>query len=147
MINGFDAEYAFLSNFYDCPVMYNGLKFLNTEAAFQAAKCLNEAEAREFCFLPPNQAKRRGRRITLRPDWEAVKYDIMLEIVRCKFTQNVELQAKLLATGDEELVEGNWWHDNIWGNCSCDHCINKEGKNWLGNILMQVRDELRKKEI
>lgn len=147
MINGFDAEYAFLSNFYDCSVVYRGLKFLNTEAAFQAAKCLNEAEAREFCFLPPNQAKRRGRRVTLRPDWEAVKYDIMLEIVRCKFTQNVELQAKLLATGDEELVEGNWWHDNTWGNCSCDRCIDKEGKNWLGNVLMQVRDELRKKEI
>ena len=147
MINGFDAEYTFLSNFYGCSVVYRGLKFLNTEAAFQAAKCLNEAEAREFCFLPPNQAKRLGRRVTLRPDWEAVKYDIMLEIVRCKFTQNVELQAKLLATGDEELVEGNWWHDNTWGNCSCDRCIDKEGKNWLGNILMQVRDEIRKKEI
>ena len=54
-----------------------------------------------------------------------------------------ELREKLLATGNEELVEGNTWHDNIWGNCSCDCCKKIEGQNKLGKLLMQVREEIR----
>ena len=54
-----------------------------------------------------------------------------------KFTQNEELKEKLLATENEELVEGNTWHDTYWGVC------NRRGKNKLGKILMRIREELR----
>ncbi|WP_242837734.1 NADAR domain-containing protein [Ruminococcus albus] len=47
------------------------------------------------------------------------------------------LQKKLLATGGEELVEGNDWNDRIWGK------VNGQGENRLGIIFMKVREELR----
>ena len=68
---------------------------------------------------------------------EEVKDQIMYEIVLNKFSQNEELREKLIATGDEYLAEGNTWHDTYWGVC------NGKGKNKLGKILMQVREELK----
>ena len=65
----------------------------------------------------------------------------MLEALRTKFSIK-GLKEKLLATGDEELVEGNFWHDNFWGVCSCSKCGNK-GQNKLGKLLMQVREEIK----
>ena len=73
----------------------------------------------------------------LRHDWEKVKFDIMYEICKAKFSQNAELKDKLLATGDEYLEEGNTWGDRIWGT------VNGKGQNNLGKILMRVREELR----
>ena len=80
MIDCFDGKYAFLSNFYDNPVTYNGLTYLNNEAAFQAQKTLDEDIRKEFITLPPNLAKRKGRKIALRPDWEEVKETVMMEV-------------------------------------------------------------------
>ena len=91
--------------------------------------------------LNPSEAKRLGRRMRLRSDWEQVKYDVMLDVVRAKFNQHPDLAQKLLATGDEELVEGNDWGDTYWGVC------NGRGKNMLGKILMRVRAELRGENI
>ena len=88
-----------------------------------------------------SEAKRLGRRVRLRSDWEQVKYDVMLDVVRAKFNQHPDLAQKLLATGDEELVEGNDWGDTYWGVC------NGRGKNMLGKILMRVRAELRGENI
>ena len=139
-INLFDGEYAFLSNFYETPVEYNGLKFLSSEAAFQAQKTLIETEQIKFTTLNPSQSKRLGRKITLREDWEDVKVQIMHEICRAKFTQNPELAQKLIATGNKTLIEGNTWNDTFWGVCR------GVGENNLGQILMRVRDELIKKE-
>jgi predicted NAD-dependent protein-ADP-ribosyltransferase YbiA (DUF1768 family) len=65
----------------------------------------------------------------------------MMRGLRLKF-QDPKLRAMLLATGNEELIEGNTWHDNTWGDCSCDACKDIEGKNMLGKLLMKVRDEL-----
>ena len=135
MIDIFDGPYAFLSNFYDAAVSYAGLDYLNSEAAFQAQKC--PSRAKEFCDLPPNKAKRLGRKVELRADWDLIKNNVMYEVVKAKFTQNPDLRKKLLDTGCEELVEGNYWNDKYWGIC------NGEGLNMLGKILMIVRDELR----
>ena len=77
----------------------------------------------------------------LRGDWEEIKTELMLEIVRAKFTQNEELAARLLATRDRRLVEGNTWHDVFWG---VDQRTG-QGENHLGRILMQVRNELKEK--
>ena len=137
MIDSFKGEYFFLSNFYEAPVTYEGLTYPNNEAAFQAMKTLDIEERRRFTEMDPNTAKQNGRRVKLRYDWEAVKFDIMLDICRAKFAQNGALAELLLKTGDEELVEGNTWRDTTWGVCG------GKGKNWLGKILMQVRDELK----
>ena len=74
-ISEFRGEYYFLSNFYSAPVTYNGMCFENNEAAFQAAKCPERMT--EFCRLNPSEAKRLGRRVKLRGDWEAVKDTVM----------------------------------------------------------------------
>jgi len=112
MINVFDGEYAFLSNFYECEVTYNGLSYKNSEAAFHAQKTLDETEREKFINLNPSVSKKLGRKIALRDDWEDVKTKIMYEICYAKFSQNPNLKNKLLATGDEYLEEGTYWHDN-----------------------------------
>ena len=143
----FDGKYAFLSNFYDSPVKYKGDLYANNEAAFQAAKCINPDDKIPFFYpCPPNVAKRMGRQTKLRPDWEKVKYGIMEEIVYEKFKQNSGLRKKLLETGDAELVEGNHWHDNVWGNCTCWACVEHKGANRLGKILMKVREIFQQEE-
>jgi ribA/ribD-fused uncharacterized protein len=91
----------------------------------------------EFATIKPGKAKQLGRQVKLRPDWEVVKTAIMEDVVRAKFTQNEELQEKLLATEDRLLIEGNWWKDKIWG------VSNGRGENRLGIILMNVRKELK----
>ena len=91
--------------------------------------------------LSPSEAKRLGRRVSLRRDWEDVKVSIMEEVVRAKFTQNAELADKLLATGDAHLEEGNTWGDRVWGT------VNGIGANQLGIILMKIRDEIGKSNI
>ena len=134
VINSFKGRYFFLSNFYSAPVVYQGIRFENNEAAFQAAKYPERKN--EFRGLTPQMAKRLGRRVDVRPDWEHVKYDVMYEICTAKFLQNPELLDKLMATGSAELVEGNGWGDKIWGVCD------GVGENHLGKILMRIRREL-----
>ena len=137
MIAVFDGEYAFLSNFYERKIEYKGITYGSSEAAFQAQKTIKPEERERFIGLTPMQSKRLGRKITLRLDWEEVKTQIMYEIVREKFLQHPDLAAMLVATKDEELVEGNYWRDTVWGVCD------GVGENRLGKILMKVREELR----
>lgn len=136
-IKMFRDEYFFLSNFYESPVMFEGLTFRNSESAFQAQKCVKQEEKEKFINLNGKAAKYLGKRVELRSDWELVKEDIMYAICFCKFSQNMELKNKLLETGDSLLVEGNDWNDRFWGVCK------GKGKNKLGKILMKVRNELR----
>ena len=142
-IDNFKGEYYFLSNFYPAHTEYEGLKYLNSEAAFQAAKCKDENIRILFTKLPPNQAKSKGRKVELRDNWDDIRDEVMYDIVYNKFLQNEDLKEKLLNTGGIYLEEGNWWHDNYWGQCNCYRCRNIHGLNKLGKILMQVRDELR----
>lgn len=136
MIGSFKGKYYFLSNFYEAPVVYGGLQYLNNEAAFQAQKTLDNLCRLEFTRMHPNEAKRLGRQVKLRADWEYVKDNVMYEVVLSKFKQNPGLCMKLLATGTQPLVEGNTWGDKYWG------MVNGVGENHLGKILMRVRAEL-----
>ena len=143
MINSFQGEHEFLSNFAASEIEFEGIVFPTVEHAFQAAKTLNMTKRKEIAALPsPGHAKRAGRSVELRPDWEEIKTDVMMTGLRHKFAIP-ELRAKLLATGDEELMEGNTWHDNTWGNCVCQKCQNTPGRNMLGMLLMELRNEIR----
>lgn len=135
-IDSFRGEHFFLSNFFTATVTYKGLTYQNNEAAFQAQKCVIEDERKQFVSLTGAEAKKAGRRVQLRKDWEAVKVGEMREIVKAKFFQNPNLAEKLLATGDMVLEEGNNWGDKTWGT------VNGFGQNLLGKILMEVRDML-----
>jgi len=152
VINSFNGNYEFLSNFFDIPqnIEIEGMTYPNVENAFQAMKTLDEKE--RFLFtsrdpdeepaeLTPGQAKRAGRKLTLRPDWEDVKFEVMEQCLRKKFS--LEPFNKLLAiTGEYYLLEGNLHHDNIWGSCSCQYCIDVKGQNHLGRLLMKIRKEI-----
>lgn len=154
------TEFGFLSNFYasDMELERTGpfLTFSLSEAtpppkiystvehAFQVAKTLNDRDGELIRLTSsPGAAKRMGRSVNLREDWEEVKEEIMLFCLRKKF-ENKELKDKLLDTGDAILIEGNKWHDSEWGVCYCDRC-NGVGKNKLGTLLMLVREELKNK--
>lgn len=139
MIKEFKNQYFFLSNFYEYPIYYNKLVFCNAEAAFQAQKVINEKDQYKFINLNASQARKLGKTVQLRKDWEEIKDNVMYEIVKRKFTINKELQQKLLETKEEELVEGNWWHDTYWGVDS----KTGTGQNKLGKILMKVREEVK----
>lgn len=139
IISNFRLKYRFLSNFYPVRIEYDGIIYNNSEAAFQAQKCTDQISKLQFSSYTPYEAKRIGRTVELRPDWEKVKDDLMFEIVLAKFTQHPDLKEKLLDTGDAILIEGNTWHDTYWG---VDSKTGK-GQNHLGKILMRVRQELR----
>lgn len=135
-ITKFRGEYEFLSNMYPTLLYVNGELYPSAEHAFQAMKCLdrNDRIAISVC-RSPQEAKQAGKLVDLRPDWESVKVNLMHSILSAKFS-NADLAQKLKATGDQELIEGNDWGDNFWGVCD------STGKNMLGKLLMQVREEI-----
>lgn len=139
MISSFTKEYAFLSNFFPSPVF----GFPTVEHYYQAAKSMDPEHHRAILATPhPGRAKRLGRKVDLRNDWEEVKFKVMERGLKEKFRIE-ELREALLATGDAELLEGNAWHDNEFGNCWCPKCKDIPGRNMLGRLLMRIREELR----
>lgn len=137
VIDSFRGEYGVLSNFYSCDFTWRGIRFFNVESAFQGAKTGDDADLKMFRFYTPSDAKREGRRVRLRSDWDAVKDSIMKELLVAKFSQDIGLKEKLLATGNAKLIEGNTWNDRYWGVCK------GVGENRLGTLLMEVREELK----
>ena len=137
IIDKFDGEYFFLSNFYQHKIKYDEYFWDNNEQCFQATKTLDLAEKDEIRFtVSPGKAKRLGGKVHMRKDWDQIKVGVMKDINRIKFSDPV-LKQKLLDTGDAELVEGNSWGDQFWG------CCDGSGMNMLGKILMEIREELK----
>lgn len=128
---GSDAgDNSFLSNFYK-------EDHLTLEHKFQAAKTDDPSWVARILLAPtPKEAKHLGRAAPMRASWDQEKKAVMLVLLRQKFS-NEELRNKLLSTGDAELIEGNWWGDTYWGVCK------GVGENWLGRLLMQVREEIK----
>lgn len=137
-IDRFWKEYKFLDNFADTLIEYEGVMYTSVEAAFQSAKTFDMETRKRIARYSPMDAKRAGRKLQLRPDWENVKEDIMYELLKKKFQNDgLGYRTKLLATGDAELIEGNNHKDSYWG------VYKGVGKNRLGYLLMKVRAELR----
>jgi ribA/ribD-fused uncharacterized protein len=139
----FDGPFRWLSNFGTCvPFEYEGITYPTTEHFYQALKSLDPAIRKEVAALAtPGKAKKAGKKLACRPDWEDVKDDVMKLALRLKFVEGTALAEKLLDTQDANLVEGNTWNDTYWGvNLSTG-----EGQNKLGKFLMERREELRSK--
>lgn len=132
-IRSFEGEYRFLSNFWPCQIPFEGIQYPSVEHAYQAAKTLDPEQRRKISLAQSaKDAKRLGREVTVRPDWDFVKEAIMYELLELKFSDPT-LMAKLQDTGDRTLIEGNWWRDYFWGVC------NGRGQNKLGRLQMLLR--------
>lgn len=136
-VKEFQNQYRFLSNFYPCTIMYEGIEYPTTEHAYQAAKTL-DVERRMYIsqLQTPGETKRAGKNVMLRRDWDEVKLQVMYDICKLKFSKPNFIE-KLKSTGNQELVEGNKWNDTFWGRC------NGKGQNNLGKILMRIRKEIQ----
>lgn len=141
---GFFEEFRFLSNFWVAEVEFEGDMYPSTEAAYQAAKCVDKGLRKKFqkkidgSFMKQGRyVKRLGRQIEMRRDWDKIKYNVMLDVIRDKFTRHEDLKEMLLLTEDLYLEETNHWGDTYWGVCQ------GKGENNLGKILMKVRKEIR----
>lgn len=130
----FDGDYNFLSNMYPCHIKFEGRWYTNSEACYQAMKCANIKDKDRFVDLDGKEAKKLGKKIKIRKDWDEVKDKMMYHVVSAKFYQNPILKAKLRATGTAYLEEGNTWGDTYWGT------VLGRGENKLGKILMYIRE-------
>lgn len=141
-IDHFREEHRFLSNFWFMPkpLAYQDNTYPTVEHFFVAMKTQNLDQRREIASIEkPGDVKKAGRELTLRDDWEGIKRNVMRFGVERKFFDNPDLAEQLLATGNAILIEGNYWHDQTWGNCFCEKCANVDGENALGIILMNTR--------
>jgi ribA/ribD-fused uncharacterized protein len=157
MIDKFEGRFRFLSNFYPCKIEHKGITYPSVEHYYVAMKVTEmqlidgkyytAADFREMLpkIKEAGDVKKLGQRIKVRKDWDEKKFDFMDWGVREKFKDEY-LGDLLLSTGDQDLIEGNWWHDIYWGVCSCTKCTGK-GENNLGKILMSVREELKLKNL
>ncbi len=135
-IDDFSGEYDWLSNFYPSVVILDMLECPTVEHGYQAAKTLLVPERLVVIRMrTPAYAKKAGRKVTMRPDWDKIKIEVMEGLLRQKFAR-ADLKQKLIETGQAELIEGNWWGDTFWGS------YRGRGYNHLGKLLMKIRDDL-----
>ena len=135
-IDNFSGEFEFLSNFF----RETGKP--TVEHLYQAAKTNDTGWKQTIINAEtPGRAKRLGRKAPMRKDWEQVKVHTMISLVREKFKDPI-LKTKLIDTFPTQLIEGNKWHDNFWGECSCMKCRGTKQLNMLGFVLMTIRGEL-----
>lgn len=171
-IVAFSGRYRFLSNFYAVEIQHRlrwadddfvDWVFRSVEHAYQASKAQDVHQAvRIRRMTTPADARRVGKSIALRPDWDQMRIPVMRELVRVKFGTHPALAEALCASGDRELVEGNTWGDRFWGatvpirlaepltttlpiwKSAADGIL--VGENWLGKILMERRAVLRREQ-
>lgn len=140
-IGAFCGEYRWLSNFAPCSIVGNIATYPTVEHAYQASKAARREDAALIALQPsPSAAKRMGRSIALRPEWSDPDFRIrvMHRLLAMKFRPSNSYGAKLIDTGDAQLIEGNNWGDRFWG------VYRGEGENHLGRLLMERRATLLK---
>lgn len=139
----FRGDYFFLSNMYplDEGLTVDGLTFESSESAYQALKTLDPKVRELVSKMGGKEAKRHMHEHgqLVRPDWGHVMRREMERVLAAKFTQTDALRTRLLSTRGMYLLEGNTWHDNIWGRCCCEECVGAPSLNLLGKSLMRIR--------
>jgi ribA/ribD-fused uncharacterized protein len=139
---GFFGLFRWLSNFFPSKVHYEGLDFPSVENAYQAAKYPQKDRA-QFTMISAGDSKKLGQKAELDvKKWDKEKYNIMAILVLQKFLNNPQLKDLLLATEDAYLEETNHWGDRFWGKDE-----DGDGKNNLGQILMGVRETIKKNKL
>jgi ribA/ribD-fused uncharacterized protein len=159
----FKGEKKFLSNMFKTNILFNdtfgieieGIEpdnkiYKSSEHLYQALKSKNKLWHSIIRNIErPEETKNLSRKkiktllannkttFLLREDWDFVKIDIMRMILFLKFSQNAELKEKLIQINGQ-IEERNCWNDRFWGT------VNGIGENWLGKILMEIREKLRK---
>lgn len=140
IIHQFRDQYQGFSSFAECEVVMDGIFYPSVEHAYQASKTTNKNERELFLGkdVSAGRAKRLGRTITIREDWDDIKLSVMKELCRQKYSKT-KYRALLISTGDALIQEGNNWGDKFWGM----DLQSGSGENNLGKILMELRTELR----
>lgn len=137
----YEQDYYVLSNFSAFTLRWKGLRFDTSEAVYHWEKFPDNHDIQVIIrgATSAHDAFKTAEiwRNHRRPDWDAVKVDIMREILCAKVEQHEYVRRKLLQTGDRELVE-NSWRDDFWGEGP-----NRDGQNMLGKLWMEIRAELR----
>jgi len=139
----YEPEFYVLSNFSAFTVNWGGHRFDTAEAVYHWEKfpsgrrdirweILMAPSAHEAYQIAQRHKDQRHK------DWDAVKVDIMREILIAKVKQHEYVRRKLIETGDRDLIE-NSWRDDFWG-----WGPNRDGKNVLGKLWMDIREELRR---
>jgi ribA/ribD-fused uncharacterized protein len=142
-IDEFRGKYYFLSNFYpNASTVFEKVEYSSSECAYQAAKTKNKEIRILFTDMTPKESKsfwhKKENQKYFREDWnDEYKLKVMKEVVKSKFEKNLFLRIKLVMTKEKLLIEGNYWKDTFWGICD------GIGKNYLGKILMEVREEFK----
>lgn len=163
-IDRFAGTFNFLSNFYGCPtppgislafmweqgleVMGDRYIYATVEHAYQAAKTFEHAKRHLFAWgldhqrnISAGEAKKIGKKLLMRPDWDTIKLAVMEGCLRQKFAKGTRLALLLKATHDRALIEGNTWGDRYWGVIK-EIDGNLIGENHLGKLLMKIRGEM-----
>lgn len=125
----------------------DGLEFWTVENFFQAMKTTDFELRKKIAAMTPGEAKKfcsaRENNFPLRSGWQHLRIQVMEFALRKKFAPNSKWAEQLLATGDEEIIEFNNWHDCTWGHCVCKNCEAKYKRNLLGKLLITIREDLR----
>lgn len=143
MIYSFTGKFKFLSNFSSVSITLDGIEYPSSEHAYQSAKS-DDPKWKKICEDPLNTSakiKQLSRsEINVTDDFNKNKLAIMERCLRAKFSHPT-YKEMLIETGDQNIVEGNNWGDTFWG---VDIRTQPNyGKNYLGRLLMKIRQELQ----
>jgi ribA/ribD-fused uncharacterized protein len=141
----YEQDFYVLSNFSAFNLQWSGLTFPTSEHCYHWLKFNrpgdDQHDVRASIRLAPSAHEAfkiaERNKAHRREDWDEVKVELMRDILRAKVAQHEYVRRKLLATGDRELIEDSW-RDDYWG-----WGPNRDGKNMLGKLWMEVRAELR----
>lgn len=139
-----EKPYGAFSNLYRRTMVFEGVEYPTSEHAYQAGKARKES-VREWLMAAPSPSllamAAHGLYVwDIAPDWSKTKFDRMRGVLRAKFSQHEDLRELLLSTGNTRLVEKATVDNSVnrlWGE------VNGVGKNMLGQMLMELREELR----
>jgi predicted NAD-dependent protein-ADP-ribosyltransferase YbiA (DUF1768 family) len=135
---------------HSCDIVVDRWTYPSVENAYQAAKCQWKDDKCLMVNASPSESKQLVKEVVCVDNFNRIgtmeallyqKFGVDMSLAQMSMS-HANLQVKLLNTGREIIIEGNTWHDNFWGNCTCSRCIHTPGANVLGSLLMHVREKV-----